>query len=303
MGKESGIAWTDGTFNPWWGCVEVSPACDNCYARTWDARFDGGHWGKDAPRRFFGNKHWNEPLRWDRAAAKSGKRFLVFCASMADVFENYKPRIGGAETGESDLRVDPLDEYRQRLWQLIRDTPHLTWLLLTKRPQNIGRMLHDDLKGAANIWIGTTVESSAYLWRAEKLAEYQWARVRFVSMEPLLDDVSIYHCLTGSLSTPNHYRVAKGIDWVITGGESGTGARKLEIDRVRKLRDECAGAGVPFLFKQADQGTPGVTLEGDAFAKRDLRKGDDGLSRVHTIIERPFLDGVQWMQFPEVTRG
>lgn len=273
MGKKSGIAWTDGTFNPWWGCVEVSPACDNCYARTWDARFDGNHWGKDAPRRFFGDKHWNEPLRWNRSATESGERFLVFCASMADVFESGR---------------DDIEPHRARLWDLIRKTPKLTWLLLTKRPQNIGRMLPGDLKIATNIWPGTTVESPDYLWRAEALAAQTWARVRFVSMEPLLADTSIAAAL------------ASGINWVIAGGESGDGARPLVMDRVRKLRDESVAARVPFLFKQADEGSDGVTIEGDAFKKPDLRKSADGMSRRHWLVEKPFLDGKQWMQFPEV---
>lgn len=287
MGESTGIAWTDGTFNPWWGCVEVSPACDNCYARTWDARFSGVsakgidqgpvHWGKDSPRKFFADKHWNEPLKWARAAEVSGKRFLVFCASMADVFESGR---------------DDLDVHRSRLWDLIRGTPALTWLLLTKRPQNIARMLPDDLKGAPNIWLGTTLESAAYSWRAQTLAALKssWVRppvVTFLSMEPLLEPLC-----------PD----LVGIDWVITGGESGTGARPLNIDWVRMLRDECTNRGRPFLFKQADEGLDGVTVGDGSFTKRDVRKGDDGIGRVHRIVEKPYLDGVQWMQFPEGAR-
>lgn len=294
MGESTSIAWTDGTFNPWWGCVEVSPACDNCYARTWDARFNGDHWGKDAPRRFFGDKHWNEPLKWNKAAAASGERFLVFCASMSDVFEVYHPRIGGSESGESALNVDPLDEHRLRLFDLIRKTPHLTWLLLTKRPQNIGRMLPADLKAARHIWLGTTVESSDYLWRAERLTEYTWAAVRFLSCEPLLSDLDIESVLTPRDTGK------RGIDWVIAGGESGTGARELNMSRVRRLRDACVDARKAFLFKQADEGLDGVTVGDGSFTKRDVRKGADGIGRVHRIVERPYLDGVQWMQFPEV---
>ena len=87
MGGQTLIEWCDCTFNPWWGCVEVSPECDHCYARTW-ARFTGhAIWGADAPRRLFSDKHWREPLAWDRAAAKAGERRRVFCASMADVLE------------------------------------------------------------------------------------------------------------------------------------------------------------------------------------------------------------------------
>src|ERR1043166_782056 len=121
MGANSAIEWTDHTFNPWWGCVKVSPACDFCYAEVWGRRLGKGVGGKDAPRRFFADAHWNEPLRWNRAAAKVGIRRRVFCASMADVFE----------------QRDDLNPQRERLWKLIDSTPNLDWLLLTKRPHNV----------------------------------------------------------------------------------------------------------------------------------------------------------------------
>lgn len=268
MAEQSAIGWTDGTFNPWWGCVEVSPACDNCYAREWDARFGGDHWGKDEPRRFFPDKHWNEPRKWNRKAAAEGKRFLVFCASMADVFES---------------RAD-LDPWRSKLWSLIRETPALTWLLLTKRPQNIGRMLPDDLKGAANIWLGTTIESPEYLWRADKLREYTRARVRFLSMEPLL-----------ARTEPN----LDGINWVIAGCESGDGARETPTDRYRELRALCAAARVPYFLKQAPLGSEGITEGVGSKRKRDLRTGPDGIKRVHWIVGEPYLDGTQHVAWPE----
>ena len=146
MGEKTGIAWTDSTFNPWHGCQRVSPGCELCYAETFDARFGEPHWGPKAPRRFFGDKHWNEPLKWNRAAEASGVRRRVFCASMADVFED---------------RPD-LVEHRLRLWKLIEATPHLDWLLLTKRPENIHRMLPKPTVDAdgntrpyfSNVWLG-----------------------------------------------------------------------------------------------------------------------------------------------------
>lgn len=282
MAEQSAIGWTDGTFNPWWGCVEVSPACDNCYAREWDARFGGDHWGKDEPRRFFPDKHWNEPRKWNRKAAAEGKRFLVFCASMADVFENR----------------DDLEPWRQKLWTLIRETPALTWLLLTKRPQFIGRMLPEDLRGAPNIWLGTTIESPEYLWRAETLAKYTWARVRFLSMEPLLERVEIGDVLSLSV-IDGHGRV--GIDWVITGCESGDGARETQTDWYRSLRNQCDAYDVPFFFKQAPLGAEGVTEGAGSKRKRDLRTGPDGIKRVHWIVGEPYLDGVQHVAWPAVT--
>ncbi len=120
MAKNSQIEWTHHTFNPWWGCTKVSSACDNCYAELWAKRMGHQLWGTAAPRRFFGDKHWQEPLMWNEEAGLASRRERVFCASMADVFER------------SDL-----DAQRARLWQLIQSTPNLDWLLLTKRPQNV----------------------------------------------------------------------------------------------------------------------------------------------------------------------
>src|SRR5262249_54064076 len=123
MGDKTAIEWTDHTFNPWWGCVEVSPACDFCYARTWAQRRGHPVWGTDAPRRFFGEAHWGEPLRWNRRAAATGRRARVFCASMADVLEERHDPVGAL-----------LEQARARLWATIEATPNLDWLLLTKRP-------------------------------------------------------------------------------------------------------------------------------------------------------------------------
>lgn len=271
MGKGSGIAWTDHTFNPWWGCVKVSPACDNCYAATFDHRLGGNHWGKDAERRMFGDKHWNEPLKWNREAAKTGRRALVFCASMADVFESWR---------------DDIEAPRRRLWQLIEETPALTWLLLTKRPQNIARMAPDRIRGAANVWLGTTLESPEFLWRAEVLLTNGAGgaggngAVRFVSMEPLVAQVSM------------RAAIASGINWVITGCESGAGARHTPTDWYRSLRDDAAAFGVPFFLKQASRGAEGITSGEGSWLK--LKDG---------IVEQPYLDGVQHIGWPASGRS
>ena len=135
MAKNSAIEWTDHTFNPWEGCTKISPACDNCYAAERAARYKTVEWG--GPRRRTSKSNWNKPLKWERQAStfafEEGRRQRVFCASLADVFDNQVP-----------------EEWRADLWDLIRACPSLDWLLLTKRPQNIEKMLPefwDEIKG------------------------------------------------------------------------------------------------------------------------------------------------------------
>jgi hypothetical protein len=140
MSENSKIEWTHHTFNPWWGCAKVSPGCDHCYAEALGNRF-GTPWGVDAPRRVFTEAHWRDPLKWNAKAAAAGERQRVFCASMADVFDKNSPP--GA---------------RDRVWSLIRRTPHLDWLLLTKRIGNAVRMLPPDWgDGYPNAWLGISV--------------------------------------------------------------------------------------------------------------------------------------------------
>lgn len=232
MGEGTKIEWATHTFNPVWGCTKiVGPAgapsgCDHCYAATFAHRLGMDLWGKGADRRTFGDKHWNEPLRWDDKAAKAGERHRVFCASMADVFEDH-PIVADA---------------RLRLWKLIEATTHLDWLLLTKRPENVLRFapaLWTLGHWPANAWLGTTVEDdrNARIRIPRLLAVPGVVPVRFLSVEPLLGEVDLWPWL-------------ERIDWVIAGGESGAGARPMDVRWVRRVRDECAAAHVPFLFKQ-----------------------------------------------------
>lgn len=218
MGKDTAIAWTDHTFNPWWGCAKVSEGCSRCYAESFDKRVGGAHWGVSAPRRFFGVKHWAEPLRWHVEAVREGRRARVFCASMADVFED---------------RPD-LDHERTRLWSLIRDTPGLDWLLLTKRPENIARLLPALWgEGWPNVWLGTTVEHADTMGRLDHLRDVP-AAVRFVSAEPLIGPWS---------------RNLDGIDWVIVGGESGPRPRPMDVEWARALLGASRRAGAAVFSK------------------------------------------------------
>lgn len=262
MGKDSGIQWTHNTFNCWWGCQAISPACKFCYAETFDKRIGGDHWGVNSRRRFFGDKHWSEPLKWNRDAEKAGERRRVFCASMADVFERLPPGHPDAER---------MDAERARLWTLIEKTPSLDWLLLTKRPENVMAMVPEAWRAGFpdNIWMGTTVEDQENANRRIPHLLQIPARIRFVSMEPLLGPVNLlairdalwfdcegadfYNALTGSSFWRNgDHGIGGGprINWCIIGGESGAKARVTDPEWIRSLLDQCRGTECKPFVKQ-----------------------------------------------------
>lgn len=255
MAENTAIEWADHTFNPWWGCTKVSPACDNCYAEELDKRFGGAHWGPHADRRR--TKDWSGPRKWNRKAGESGMRYRVFCASMADVFDNHKTI---------------LPEWRADLWKLIRETPHLDWMLLTKRPQNIKKMLPDDWgAGYANVWLGTTVENQEEADRRINPLLLVPAHVHFLSMEPLLGPVDLSELMTFCAfhdnSCDQHCPLRRKLDWIICGGESGSKARPMHPDWARSLRDQCKEAGVPFFFKQWGEWHADALCYTDAWTK------------------------------------
>lgn len=221
------------SFNPWWGCTRVSPGCDHCYAEALDARTGGAHWGKGVPRRTFGERYWAGPLKWNEAARKAGERARVLCASMADVFD--------AEAPPGQL---------ERLWRLIARTPHLDWLLLTKRPARIARSLPEDWgDGYPNVWLGVTVENQELASQRIPVLVSVPARLRFLCCEPLLGPVDFRPW-------------AWGIGWVLAGGETGPHARPVHPDWVRGLQEQCQEAGLPFYFKQWGRYRRGHSLEG-----------------------------------------
>ncbi len=256
MGKNSRIEWTHHTFNPWWGCQRVSPACKHCYAEAWAKRVGAAVWGARAERRFFGDAHWSQPARWNNEAAATGQRRRVFCASMADVFEDRRD----------------LDGARARLWPVIEATPHLDWLLLTKRPEHVMQLVPWGSAWPANVWLGTTAETQ--LWAERRLAHLAAvpARVRFVSCEPLLGPLD----LSGWLG--------KSLGWVIAGGESGGKARKSDPVWFRALRDQCMAARVPFHFKQWGNWAPA---------------SDGEMARMSKKAAGRVLDGRTWDGFPD----
>lgn len=285
MAENSAIEWCDHTFNPWEGCQKVGPGCDNCYAEARNARFGGGqavNWGPGAPRRRTSAANWRKPLQWQRDAARfqevHGRRQRVFCASLADVFDN------AADT-----------TWRDDLWRLIEATPDIDWLLLTKRVANVQHQVWPRWMQQGfppNVWLGITVvdqpEADRDIIRALRLKKAAKIARLFLSIEPMLGPLQLWRLnaadfqedpigaevypLRGLYAVPDCDWSGPKVDWVICGGESGPGARPMHPDWVRSLRDQCAAAGVPFLFKQwgewteqDDSGLPGVrqVLEGD----------------------------------------
>jgi protein gp37 len=262
MAERTSIEWTDATWSPWEGCQKAGPGCDHCYAESMNKWLrKGENWGPGAPRREYSDAHWQKPLHWNATAAKAGKRMRVF-PSVCDPFDN---------------AVDPA--WRARFFALIGCTPHLDWLLLTKRIGNAAKML--DAPGMpqsmpSNIWLGATVVTQEEADRdIPKLIATPASR-RFLSIEPMLGPIWLYdNWLYGAgWDEP-------ALDWVIAGGESGRGARPAHPDWFRSLRDQCGEAGVPYLFKQWGEWTPGENVE-----------------RVRGTVDTAFLSDDSWRIYP-----
>ena len=242
MAETTKIQWTHHTFNPWVGCTKVSPGCANCYAEVdTPSRVFGVKWGKGNQRHRTSEANWKKPLTYNRKAAKAGTRSRIFCASLCDVFDSEVPQF-----------------WRDDLWALIEKCSHLDWQLLTKRLNVMGL---DELLGMVpelwrhqfppNVWIGhsicTQAEADAVIPELLKIN----APVRFVSLEPLLERVSIAH--------------ASGLEWAIIGGESGTKAREFQAEWGTQLLSECRALGIKPFMKQVGDRPVGA---GDIHAKK-----------------------------------
>jgi protein gp37 len=278
MAKNSSIEWTHHTFNPWWGCSKVSPACQHCYAETWAKRVGQDVWGARSARRFFGERHWQEPLHWNEEARRSNVRRRVFCASMADIFES-----------RADLKSE-----REKLWALVEQTSSLDWLLLTKRPQNIARLCPWSKEWPDNVWLGTTVENQRWATiRLPQLLQFS-AKRRFLSCEPLLGPLDL------TTWTSERPRNLHPIDWVIAGGESGPNARAMLPGWARNLRDQCHKLRIPFHFKQWGHWAPARTKTDSA--KPFWDEVDNKLIRMVPLGKKSAgrsLDGKTWDEVPK----
>lgn len=247
MGENTKIEWCDHSWNPWVGCTKVSPACDHCYAEIWARRTGQRQLWSDGERRRTRPENWRQPVKWDRDAAASGERARVFCASLADVFDNAVP-----------------DEWRADLFQLVKATPNLDWLLLTKRIGNARRMLPADwMDGYPNVWIGATIANQDEAGRDITKLLAVPALIHFVSCEPLLGPIN-FSCIPWPEERNSIDDVSDGFDalrfasgpqinWVIVGGESGRDARPMEVEWAEDIRRQCARAKVAFFMKQGSQ--------------------------------------------------
>jgi protein gp37 len=290
MGRLTKIEWAKHTYNLWWGCVHLSPACDNCYADAW-AKFalppgwlivgEGASelrrtkhrdpdrpqiWGADAPRIFppENSPALAEPLKWNRDAAAVGERHRVFTCSMCDIGERHRnPEVNRM-----------MDQRRATFFtEIVPSCPSLDFLVVTKRPHDLMRLVPQAwaTNWPANVWVGTTVEDQQRATQRLPSLVAIPAPVRFISAEPLLGPLDLSPWIAN-------------LDWVIGGGESGSRARPSEIEWMRSLRNQTTMAGKAFHFKQWGH-----------WAQRD----GDG-SQIVKLRTKSFrvLDGRTWDELP-----
>jgi len=308
MAENTKIEWATHTFNPWVGCTKISPACDHCYAEGWAKRTGNTDlWQGERRRTSVAN--WRKPLKWQADAAKLAEPQFVFCASLADIFDNQVPV-----------------EWRGDLWALIKATPDLIWLLLTKRPQNIKKMLPADWgRGYPNVWLGTTCENQTTADRNIPHLLVIPAVRRFVSAEPLLGPIDFKNWMDdlcpNCLNSECHPTIRADsadvfskcgrfvvetpeplLHWIIVGGESGPHARPMHPDWARTIRDQCAAAGTEFLFKQWGEWAARDVLAQDIPKFLKLRDGsgpvhifddNESIARVGKSYAGRLLDGIE----------
>ncbi|TNE60231.1 MAG: phage Gp37/Gp68 family protein [Alphaproteobacteria bacterium] len=223
MANNSSIEWTEATWNPVVGCNVISPGCTNCYAMRMARRLESMGQPKytGTTRITSGRAKWNGKIKLDRPSLevpstwKTGR--MIFVNSMSDLFHDKVPLT-----------------FIKQVFKTISDTPQHTYQILTKRAERLEE-LAPKLDWPSNLWMGVSVENADYKYRIDHLRTVD-SMIRFLSLEPLL----------GPLDNLN----LDGIDWVIAGGESGPGARPMEADWVRSIRDQCKSAHVAFHFKQ-----------------------------------------------------
>lgn len=234
MSDKSKIEWTEATWNPWYGCIKISPGCKNCYMYREMERY-----GRDPKVVTRSKTKFNDPLLW----VKRGQppKFCFTCSW-------------------SDFFIESADAWRPEAWGIIRQTPQITYQILTKRPELIRDRLPADWgDGYENVWLGTSVESRKYVRRITELTKIK-ARVLWVSAEPLLDDLSLRWLSVFHENAPyiaqrkgpstDHLDGLRRLHWIVVGGESGPECRPMEAAWAREIAAQCKEAGVPFFMKQ-----------------------------------------------------
>lgn len=242
MAKETGIKWTDSTYNSWWGCTKVGPACDHCYAEGVDKRTGENHWGHGAPRKLLSEHTRNEPIRWNRAHdkffAEHGRKRRVFTLSMGDLFDNEVPA-----------------KWRHDHFEMMEKTPNLEWQICTKRVSNIKKMVEPHwtwLDGGYwpdNVGVLITIVTQAEadrdiprLLELKRIMRIPWVGI---SYEPAQEGIDFTKYLE-----PPYFQ---SLDWIIFGGKSGAqwNDRPFNLDWARSVRDQCEKNGeCPFFMKQ-----------------------------------------------------
>lgn len=248
MGEITAIKWTMATWNPWHGCIKISPGCKFCYMYR-----DKERYGQDPTVVMRSKTKFNEPVKWKEAK-------LIFTCSWSDWF------------------IEQADDWRDDAWDVIRRTPQHTYQILTKRPERIPDHLPADWgAGWPNVWLGVSVENQEYADKRIPLLLDAPAAVRFISAEPLLGAININAYLNTKFIDSGCYALHDMVDWVIVGGESGHGARPMRPDWARSLRDQCRAAGVPFFFKQVGGVRPdsgGDLLDGERIQEMPFPRED-----------------------------
>lgn len=277
MARETAIEFCHHTFNPWWGCSPCSRGCQQCYAKAVaEKREFYNLWGANSVRRTLSDDYWKEPLRWDEALGarrqftpglfgdetKSAvERERVFAGSMCDIFEPH-PKLWAE---------------RERLWNLIRNTHHLDWLIITKRPREAREMLSNvDDALRRRIWLLVSVEDQKAVWRIEPMLAID-VRLKGVIFEPLLGPIT----LRGLDSL-----VERGLKWAIIGGETGAEARPCRMEWIFKLVDQLKAARIPTFIKQL--GRHAIALDGSALWRdRNWNVPEDWPTDLRLLREYP----------------
>lgn len=311
MGKDSGIEWTEHTFNPWWGCVKVSAGCTYCYAEAWAKRTGGDAiWGADAGRRFFKPKHFNAPVKWNRDAGEAGRFDRVMCGSMCDIFEIH-------ENEETNARMD---EMRAKVWDMISITENLIWILVTKRPENACRLVppvwYHGWPG--NVWLMVTMETQNQAEKRMTWVESTPAVVRAVSAEPLVGPLNprVFRCgrcggsgLTSSGQSLLPCLTCRGkgvaVDWIVAGGETGGKARPMDPEWIRDLLGFSLAYEIPFFFKQWGEWAPSGYKASEGYNHGGSRTfkhegSDEIMVRLGKKKTGKALDGKEWTQTPPI---